>query len=196
MNHELIHRLIADEASGRYSRRQIFKRGAALGISAPAIAALLGAAPRATLCPGCGEPTRRRSGGAPRCRHLQGWLRRRVRADVNEMYNQLYPDATSVHRHATAQEQFQPRFVAGDPPDVMDNSGAGNLEIAALVAEGQLADLADLMAAPPTTLKAPSSPRPWCRAHKIGVFDGVAVVLYCADGLRHLVRPGWFDEQG
>ena len=40
MNHELIHRLIQDEASGRFSRRQILQRAAALGLSAPAVATL------------------------------------------------------------------------------------------------------------------------------------------------------------
>src|SRR6185503_15412336 len=44
--------------------------------------------------------------------------------------------------------QLQPRFIDGNPPDVIDNSGAGNLDTAALVAEGLLADLADLMTAP------------------------------------------------
>lgn len=45
-------------------------------------------------------------------------------------------------------ERLRPRIIAGDPPDVIDNSGAGNLDTAALVAEGELMDLAPLMAAP------------------------------------------------
>ena len=44
MNHELIHRLIQDEASGRYSRRQILQWAAALGLSAPVVAALFAGA--------------------------------------------------------------------------------------------------------------------------------------------------------
>ncbi len=43
---------------------------------------------------------------------------------------------------------LRPRFVGGNPPDVIDNSGAGNLDMAALVADGQVADLADLLNAP------------------------------------------------
>lgn len=43
---------------------------------------------------------------------------------------------------------LRPRFVGGNPPDVIDNSGAGNLDMAALVADGQVADLAELMNAP------------------------------------------------
>ncbi len=45
-------------------------------------------------------------------------------------------------------EQLQPRFVAGNPPDVIDNSGANLLQMADLVNNNQLTDLAELMAAP------------------------------------------------
>jgi len=43
---------------------------------------------------------------------------------------------------------LRPRFVGGNPPDVIDNSGAGALDMAALVADGQVADLAELLDAP------------------------------------------------
>ena len=42
-------------------------------------------------------------------------------------------------------EKLRPRFVGGNPPDVIDNSGAGNMDFGALVSEGQLLDLAPLM---------------------------------------------------
>jgi len=44
-------------------------------------------------------------------------------------------------------EKLRPRFVGGNPPDVINNSGAGNLDFGALVSEDQLLDLAPLMAA-------------------------------------------------
>jgi len=44
-------------------------------------------------------------------------------------------------------EKLRPRFVGGNPPDVIDNSGAGALDFGALVSEDQLLDLAPLMAA-------------------------------------------------
>jgi N-acetylglucosamine transport system substrate-binding protein len=44
-------------------------------------------------------------------------------------------------------EKLRPRFVGGNPPDVIDNSGAGALDFGALISEGQLLDLAPLMAA-------------------------------------------------
>jgi N-acetylglucosamine transport system substrate-binding protein len=45
-------------------------------------------------------------------------------------------------------EQLQPRFVAGNPPDVIDNSGANMIPMADLVRDNQLVDLSELMAAP------------------------------------------------
>jgi N-acetylglucosamine transport system substrate-binding protein len=45
-------------------------------------------------------------------------------------------------------EQLQPRFVAGSPPDVIDNSGANMIPMADLVRDGQLADLSELFEAP------------------------------------------------
>lgn len=46
------------------------------------------------------------------------------------------------------QETLQPRFVGGNPPDVIDNSGAGSFKTVDLVNDGQLADLAELFDAP------------------------------------------------
>lgn len=43
---------------------------------------------------------------------------------------------------------LRPRFVGGNPPDVIDNSGAGQMDTASLVADGQLADLKVLLDAP------------------------------------------------
>ncbi len=49
-------------------------------------------------------------------------------------------------------EQLQPRFVAGNPPDVIDNSGANMIKMADLIAEDLLADMAELIAAPGKTV--------------------------------------------
>ena len=45
-------------------------------------------------------------------------------------------------------EELRPRLVEGNPPDVIDNSGAGSFPTTDLVNEGQLADLTALMEAP------------------------------------------------
>src|SRR3977135_3331760 len=71
------------------------------------------------------------------------------------------------------QEQLQPRFVGGNPPDGIDNSGAGNLDNAALIADEQLAALSDLMSAqsfdpPGKTFQDTLLPG----SQETGVFDG------------------------
>ena len=44
--------------------------------------------------------------------------------------------------------KLQPRFASNTPPDIMDNSGADNLDTAALAKAGQLLDLTPLLDAP------------------------------------------------
>jgi N-acetylglucosamine transport system substrate-binding protein len=69
--------------------------------------------------------------------------------NAENIYERTYPGSKISHQGIQRlQEQLQPRFVGGNPPDVIDNSGAGNLDTATLVAEGQLAELTDLMEAP------------------------------------------------
>ena len=43
---------------------------------------------------------------------------------------------------------MQPRMVKGDPPDVINNSGAENMDVASLIEKGQVADLQPLLDAP------------------------------------------------
>jgi N-acetylglucosamine transport system substrate-binding protein len=73
--------------------------------------------------------------------------------NVNEnLYGALYPEAEITYVGTQRlMEQYQDSVVDGNPPDVMDNSGAGNFSTAHLYRDDQLADLADLadlMAAP------------------------------------------------
>ncbi|MFC0627296.1 N-acetylglucosamine/diacetylchitobiose ABC transporter substrate-binding protein [Kribbella deserti] len=71
-----------------------------------------------------------------------------------ELYKQKFPQATAtvvaLPQLATA---LQPRFDAGNPPDVVHNSGPDQLALSNLVAGNGLSDLAPL-------LKAPSWDRP------------------------------------
>ena len=70
--------------------------------------------------------------------------------DLHEqMYKKRFPGATVKH-NATQQigTQLRPRFVSGDVPDVVNNSGPEALDLAAMAAEGQLADLTALFDAP------------------------------------------------
>jgi N-acetylglucosamine transport system substrate-binding protein len=65
------------------------------------------------------------------------------------MYGKTYPQA-KINHTATTQisQEMQPRFVGGNPPDVLDDSGAQKIEYANLVNEGKLADLTPLLDAP------------------------------------------------
>ncbi|MEU4424486.1 N-acetylglucosamine/diacetylchitobiose ABC transporter substrate-binding protein [Actinoplanes sp. NPDC024001] len=65
------------------------------------------------------------------------------------MYTERYPKAQIKHS-ATQQiaETLQPRFVAGDPPDVVNNSGGSQIDFNGLVSQGALADLGELLDAP------------------------------------------------
>jgi N-acetylglucosamine transport system substrate-binding protein len=70
--------------------------------------------------------------------------------DLHEpLYKKQYAGATIKHT-ATQQigTQLRPRFVAGDVPDVLNNSGPESMDLAALAAEGHLADLTPLFDAP------------------------------------------------
>lgn len=99
--------------------------------------------------------------------------------NAEKIFNRLYPDTKITHLGIQRlREQLQPRFVGGNPPDVIDNSGGGNLDTAALVAEGQLADLADLMDSP--ALDAPGETfgdTLLAGSQSGGVFDGKQYVL-------------------
>jgi N-acetylglucosamine transport system substrate-binding protein len=64
-------------------------------------------------------------------------------------YTARYPKAKVDHKGLQkVGEAMQPRFVAGNPPDVVDNTGAGRLDIATLVGSNQLSDLSELLDAP------------------------------------------------
>ena len=99
--------------------------------------------------------------------------------NAEKIYAAAFPKAKVGHQGIQRlAEQLQPRFVGGSPPDIIDNSGAGNLDTAALVAEGQLAELADLMSAPSfdtpgKTFKDSLLPN----SQDNGVYDGKQFVL-------------------
>jgi N-acetylglucosamine transport system substrate-binding protein len=65
------------------------------------------------------------------------------------LYTTRFPKAKVDHKGLQkVGEAMQPRFVANTPPDVVDNTGAGRLDLATLVAAKQLTDLTELLDAP------------------------------------------------
>ncbi|GAC1645839.1 MAG: N-acetylglucosamine/diacetylchitobiose ABC transporter substrate-binding protein [Herpetosiphon sp.] len=66
-----------------------------------------------------------------------------------KLMEQLHPGTTvKTQSIQKVSEQLQPRFVAGSPPDVIDNSGANVIPLSDLVREGQVMDLSALLDAP------------------------------------------------
>ena len=141
-----------EEASRRgYTRRQIMERAAAMGLSVPALSVAMAAAAAAQGSPAAGATN---PFGVDPAAPLDVVIFKGGYGDdyakyVNTMYSALYPESQIAYQGIQRLgEQLQPRFIDGSPPDVIDNSGAGNLDTAALIAEGQLATLADVLAAP------------------------------------------------
>ena len=150
MSDERVVRLFEEAKVRGWSRRELLRRGMAAGLVLPLSAAL----GRTGLAAAGAQDTSNPLGGDPNAPLdvviFKGGFGDDYAKYVNDnMYKKLYPNAQITYAGIQRLgEQLQPRFVSGNPPDVIDNSGAGNLDNAALVAEGQLADLADLMAAP------------------------------------------------
>jgi len=62
-----------------------------------------------------------------------------------ELYKNSFRGATIKHAGITdIRQQLQPRFNSGNPPDVIDNSGAEQLPLSTLADTGQLTDLTEL----------------------------------------------------
>jgi N-acetylglucosamine transport system substrate-binding protein len=109
------------------------------------------------------------------------------------MYKERHPKAEVKHS-ATQQiaETLQPRFVAGDPPDVIDNSGGSQIDFNGLVSQGALTELTDLLNAPSLdvpgkTVKETLLPG----IVEVGSYDGKFLVLnyaYSAYGI-------WYSEK-
>ncbi|MBK9712199.1 MAG: carbohydrate ABC transporter, N-acetylglucosamine/diacetylchitobiose-binding protein [Kouleothrix sp.] len=67
---------------------------------------------------------------------------------AGQLVEKAHPDVkVKIQSVQKVTESLQPRFIAGTPPDVIDNSGANMIPMADLIADEQLLDLAPLLAA-------------------------------------------------
>jgi N-acetylglucosamine transport system substrate-binding protein len=109
-----------------------------------------------------------------------------------DLFAKVHPGSTvSVEPIQGVGEKLRPRFVGGNPPDVIDNSGAGNMDFGALVSEGQLADLAPLMNAlsldtPGKTVAETLFPK----SQDSGVVDGTQYAL----NIAYSVAGIWYSS--
>ncbi|MFJ1840421.1 N-acetylglucosamine/diacetylchitobiose ABC transporter substrate-binding protein [Streptomyces sp. NPDC088146] len=114
--------------------------------------------------------------------------------DAEKKYNAAFPKAPKVKHVATQkiQSQLQPRFNGGTPPDLIDNSGAEQMDMGVLVGKKQLLDLTPLMDAPSIddpSKKVRDTLRPGVL--EMGQFDGDPVwIMYYA----YTVYGVWYSQ--
>ncbi|WP_405610311.1 N-acetylglucosamine/diacetylchitobiose ABC transporter substrate-binding protein [Streptomyces sp. NBC_01511] len=114
--------------------------------------------------------------------------------DAEKRYNAAFPKAPKVKHAATEkiQSTLQPRFNGGTPPDLIDNSGAEQMDMGVLVGKKQLTDLTALMDAPSyddPAKKVRDTLRPGII--EMGQFDGDPVwIMYYA----YTVYGVWYSQ--
>jgi N-acetylglucosamine transport system substrate-binding protein len=117
---------------------------------------------------------------------------------VQKSYTKLYPNAKINLTSTVNINTLQPRFTGGDPPDMVNDSGAQKIPLAALAGAGQLADLAPLLDAPSL-----DDPNKTVRdtilpdAIPVGTYDGKVLVLnYVLSTYGIWYSKSTFDKNG
>lgn len=195
-----IDRLFREVADKGMSRRQMIQRAAVLGISAQALTLAFVGGARNAVAQDNQNPLDVDPEAPLDIVIFQGGYGDDYAIFVkDEMYARDFPDAEFEYAGTQRlQEQYQARVVDGNPPDIMDNSGAGNFNTTNLYTEDQLADLTDLMEAPAygqdgVTFADSLVPG----SQQEGVFDGSQYVLkyvFSVYGIWH--NQTLFEENG
>jgi N-acetylglucosamine transport system substrate-binding protein len=194
--HDRIDQLFREVAASGMSRRQMIQRAAVLGISPLALSVAI---TQSAAAQGVENPLGIDPEAPLDVVIFKGGYGDDYAIKNNERFSGLYPNVKITYAGTQRlQEQYQARFVDGNPPDVMDNSGAGNFNNTTLVNEGQLTDLAPLMKAEafgqPGVTFADSL---GAGTQDDGVYNGNQYVLnyvYNMWGLWH--NKALFDEKG
>lgn len=141
------------------TRREFLRRAAAAGLVAlPAAGGLAACATSGSASggnkPKTGKKTNKNPLGVDESAALNvaafdGGFGYQYNKNDGSVYNKEFAKAkVNVQGLQELGKKLQPKFVGGNPPDVIDNSGAGNLDVASLIANGQIAELTDLYNAP------------------------------------------------
>lgn len=195
-----IDQLFREVAEKGLSRREMIQRAAVMGISASALTVAFVAKAHEAVAQGAENPLGVDPAAPLDVVIFKGGYGDDYAINVNEnLYGALYPDAEITYAGTQRlQEQYQSRVVEGNPPDVMDNDGAGNFNTTSLVNDGQIADLGDLMSAPAygqEDVAFADSLTPGSQA--AGVFDGTQYVLNYVNGIYGIwYNTTLFDEKG
>lgn len=142
--------------AARWSRRQFLGRGvAAAALAAPTSAALLAACGSNPSTSGGGQTSKQNPFGVNATAPLdvvifKGGYGDQYARDALKFYESKYPKAQTNITDVTQNlsQEYQPKFVAGQPPDFMDDSGAGDIAPGTLVQQNQLTDLGSFWNAP------------------------------------------------
>lgn len=198
--HRRIDQLFREVGEKGLSRRQMIQRAAALGISATALTVAFAQVSQAAVAQGAENPLNVDPAAPLDVVIFDGGYGDDYAVNVNDtIYPALYPDAQITYIGTQRlQEQFQARVVDGNPPDVMDNSGAGNFNTTTLYNDGQLADLSDLMAAPAYGQESVTFADSLTPGSQLsGTFDGKQIVLkYVFSTFGIWYDQALFDEKG
>ena len=149
-----IDQLFKEVAEKGMNRRQMIQRATAMGISAWALTFAFVQKSHQAVAQGDDNPLGVDPEAPLDVVIFKGGYGDDYAINVNDnIYGALYPDSEITYAGTQRlMEQYQARVVDGNPPDVMDNSGAGNFSNAqsTAMATGRFADL---MAAPPMARK-------------------------------------------
>ncbi|GAB2601547.1 N-acetylglucosamine/diacetylchitobiose ABC transporter substrate-binding protein [Streptomyces capparidis] len=143
-----------------FNRRDLMRSAAAFGlVAAPATAFL-------TSCASGGDdgdkkvdkgeksdknPLAVNEGAALEVVIFDGGFGDQYAKDAEKLYVQAFPGTKGKIKHTATQKiqsTLQPRFNGGNPPDLIDNSGAEQMDMGTLVGQDQLTDLTPLLDAP------------------------------------------------
>ncbi|OWA18744.1 carbohydrate ABC transporter, N-acetylglucosamine/diacetylchitobiose-binding protein [Streptomyces sp. CS159] len=184
-------------------RRDLIKRSAALGlVSVPAMGFL------SACASGGGDDQKKAEAGEKSAKNplavnesakmefvlFDGGFGKEYAEDAVKLYEKAFPKS-EVKFSATQkiQSTLQPRFNGGNPPDLVDNSGAEQMDMGVLVGKKQLADLTPLLDAPSyddPNKKVRDTLRPGIV--EMGQFDGDPVwILYYA----YTVYGNWYSQK-
>lgn len=147
-----------------FTRRSALKRAAAAGLIAAPAASFLSA------CAASGDSDDKDSGGKAKgpkgekskknplavdpatpleVMIFDGGFGDQYAVDAEKVYKKAFPKAKIKHtKTQEIRQKLQPRFAGGTPPDLIDNSGAQQMNMAGLAGKGQLQDLTELLDAP------------------------------------------------
>ncbi|MFJ9175630.1 N-acetylglucosamine/diacetylchitobiose ABC transporter substrate-binding protein [Streptomyces sp. NPDC102360] len=189
--------------NGGVGRRSLIKRSAALGLlSVPAMGML------SACASGSDDSDKKAKGGKKSAKNplgvnesaalsvviFDGGFGTQYAKDANKMYETAHPKA-KVNFHSTQkiQSELQPKFNGGTPPDLIDNSGAEQMDMGVLFSKKQLTDLTPLLDAPSVddpSKKFRDTLRPG--VVEMGQFEGKqCVVMYMA----YTVYGVWYSKK-